>query len=66
MITAAKGNRCTGRLGPPSTAYLIQKLAKAHYLCINIEASQAVMEEIEHAFTQRCCVVVPDRAQEES
>jgi len=30
--------------------YLIQKLGKAHYLCINIEASQAVMEEIEHAF----------------
>jgi len=31
-------------------AYLINKLAKAHYLCINIEANQAVMEEIEHAF----------------
>ena len=30
--------------------YLIQKLGKAHYLCINIEASQAVMDEIEHAF----------------
>jgi small subunit ribosomal protein S6 len=29
---------------------MINKLAKAHYLCINIEASQAVMAEIEHAF----------------
>ncbi len=30
--------------------YMINKLAKAHYLCINIEADQAVMAEIEHAF----------------
>jgi small subunit ribosomal protein S6 len=30
--------------------YLINKLAKAHYLCINIEADQAVMAELEHAF----------------
>ena len=30
--------------------YLINKLAKAHYLCINIEASQTVMVELEHAF----------------
>jgi small subunit ribosomal protein S6 len=36
--------------GRRQLVYLIQKLAKAHYLCINIEASQAVMEEIEHAF----------------
>jgi len=36
--------------GRRQLAYLIQKLAKAHYLCINIEASQAVMDEIEHAF----------------
>ena len=36
--------------GRRQLADLIQKLAKAHYICINIEASQAVMEEIEHAF----------------
>jgi small subunit ribosomal protein S6 len=36
--------------GRRQLVYLIQKLAKAHYLCINIEASQAVMDEIEHAF----------------
>jgi len=31
-------------------AYMINKLAKAHYLCLNIEADQAVMGELEHAF----------------
>jgi len=31
-------------------AYMINKLAKAHYLCLNIEAGQAVMGELEHAF----------------
>ena len=36
--------------GRRQLAYLINKLAKAHYLCLNIEANQAVMEEIEHAF----------------
>ena len=29
---------------------MISKLAKAHYLCLNIEADQAVMAELEHAF----------------
>jgi small subunit ribosomal protein S6 len=36
--------------GRRQLAYLINKLAKAHYLCLNIEANQAVMDEIEHAF----------------
>ena len=36
--------------GRRQLAYLINKLAKAHYLCVNIEADQAVMEELEHAF----------------
>jgi len=36
--------------GRRQLAYLINKLAKAHYLCLNIEADQAVMAEIEHAF----------------
>ena len=30
--------------------YMINKLAKAHYICINIEASREVMAELEHAF----------------
>ena len=51
MITAGggKGHRVED-WGRRQLVYLIQKLAKAHYLCINIEASQAVMDEIEHAF----------------
>jgi len=36
--------------GRRQMAYLIQKLAKAHYLCVNIEADQPVMAELEHAF----------------
>ncbi len=36
--------------GRRQLAYLINKLAKAHYLCLNIEANQTVMGEIEHAF----------------
>ena len=31
-------------------AYQINKLGKAHYLCVNIEADQSVMAELEHAF----------------
>lgn len=31
-------------------AYPINKLAKAHYLCLNIEVGQAVLDELEHAF----------------
>ena len=31
-------------------AYPINTLHKAHYLCVNIEAEQAVMAELEHAF----------------
>jgi small subunit ribosomal protein S6 len=30
--------------------YMINKLAKAHYLCVNIEANQTIMTELEHAF----------------
>ena len=36
--------------GRRQMVYLINKLAKAHYLCVNIEAGQAVMAELEHAF----------------
>ena len=36
--------------GRRQLAYQINKLAKAHYLCVNIEAEQTVMAELEHAF----------------
>jgi small subunit ribosomal protein S6 len=36
--------------GRRQLAYQIDKLAKAHYLCLNIEAGQEVMGELEHAF----------------
>jgi len=36
--------------GRRQLAYMINKLAKAHYICVNIEASQEVMAELEHAF----------------
>ena len=36
--------------GRRQLAYQINKLNKAHYLCLNIEADQAVMSELEHAF----------------
>ena len=51
MITAGGGQvHRVEDWGRRQLAYLINKLAKAHYLCINIEADQAVMEELEHAF----------------
>jgi small subunit ribosomal protein S6 len=36
--------------GRRQMAYLIQKLAKAHYLCINIECSKEVLAELETGF----------------
>ncbi|MFV0601441.1 MAG: 30S ribosomal protein S6 [Brachymonas sp.] len=36
--------------GRRQLAYQINKLGKAHYLCLNIEADQSVMNELEHAF----------------
>jgi small subunit ribosomal protein S6 len=36
--------------GRRQLAYQINKLAKAHYLCVNIECSQEVLGELEHAF----------------
>ena len=36
--------------GRRQMAYLIQKLAKAHYLCLNIECNQETMVEIETGF----------------
>lgn len=31
-------------------AYPIQKLAKAHYVCMNIECGNTVLDELNHAF----------------
>ncbi|MEY4562829.1 MAG: hypothetical protein RLZZ618_2106 [Pseudomonadota bacterium] len=36
--------------GRRQMAYLIQKLAKAHYLCVNIEATKEVLAELETGF----------------
>jgi len=36
--------------GRRQLAYMIQKLAKAHYLCINIECSTEVLNELETGF----------------
>ena len=36
--------------GRRQLVYLINKLAKAHYLCVNFSASKEVIAELEHAF----------------
>ncbi|HEU4622646.1 MAG TPA: 30S ribosomal protein S6 [Burkholderiaceae bacterium] len=36
--------------GRRQLAYPIQKLFKAHYVCMNIECGQATLDELEHAF----------------
>ena len=36
--------------GRRQLAYMIQKLAKAHYLCLNIECSQEALTELETGF----------------
>ena len=36
--------------GRRQLAYMIQKLAKAHYLCLNIECSKEVLTELETGF----------------
>ena len=36
--------------GRRQLAYMIQKLAKAHYLCLNIECEQKVLSELESGF----------------
>ena len=51
MITAGGGKiHRQEDWGRRQLAYQINKLSKAHYLCLNIEASIEVMAEIEHAF----------------
>lgn len=36
--------------GRRQLAYPIQKLVKAHYVCLNIEINKETLEELEHAF----------------
>jgi small subunit ribosomal protein S6 len=36
--------------GRRQLAYPIQKLVKAHYVCMNIECNQVTLDELEHAF----------------
>ena len=36
--------------GRRQLAYPIQKLVKAHYLCMNIECNQETLDELEHSF----------------
>ena len=36
--------------GRRQMAYMIDKLAKAHYVCLNIECGQATLDELEHGF----------------
>jgi small subunit ribosomal protein S6 len=51
MITTGNGKvHRVEDWGRRQLVYQINKLSKAHYLCINIEADQAVMSELEHAF----------------
>ena len=51
MITAGGGKvHRVNYGGRRQLAYQITKLAKAHYLCVNIEADNTVMAELEHAF----------------
>ncbi len=53
--------------GRRQMAYLIQKLAKAHYLCVNIECSKEILAELETGFrfndaVLRHLTVVQDKA----
>lgn len=51
MITAGNGKiHRVEDWGRRQLVYQINKLSKAHYLCLNIEADQAVMAELGHAF----------------
>ena len=36
--------------GRRQLAYPIQKLVKAHYVCMNIECNQETLDELEHSF----------------
>ena len=51
MITAASGViHREENWGRRQLAYQINKLSKAHYVCLNIECSKETLQELEHAF----------------
>ena len=51
LITAAGGKvHRVEDWGRRQLAYMIQKLAKAHYLCLNIECDHATLTELETGF----------------
>ena len=51
MVTAGGGKvHRVEDWGRRQLAYMIQKLAKAHYLCINIECDKEVLTELETGF----------------
>ena len=51
LVTAAGGKvHRVEDWGRRQLAYMIQKLAKAHYLCLNIECSKEVLAELETGF----------------
>ena len=51
IVTAAGGKvHRVEDWGRRQLAYMIQKLAKAHYLCLNIECSKETLAELETGF----------------
>ncbi|MGC7403489.1 30S ribosomal protein S6 [Pandoraea pneumonica] len=51
MVTAKNGQiHRVEDWGRRQLAYMIEKLAKAHYVCLNIECDQDTLDELEHAF----------------
>ncbi|GAA6143840.1 30S ribosomal protein S6 [Hydrogenophaga sp. 5NK40-0174] len=51
VITAAEGKiHREEDWGRRQLAYQINKLSKAHYLCLNVEATKESIAELEHAF----------------
>ena len=69
MITAGGGKvHRVEDWGRRQLAYMIQKLAKAHYLCLNIECSKDTLNELETGFrfndaVLRHLTVVKDKAE---
>jgi small subunit ribosomal protein S6 len=43
--------------GRRQLAYPIQKLVKAHYVCMNIECDQPTLDELEHSFRYNDAVI---------
>src|SRR5699024_11741205 len=51
LITSKEGQvHRTEDWGRRQLAYPIQKLVKAHYICLNIECGQETIDELEHSF----------------